>query len=139
MKPLRILVHGLVLLISDYAGIFLGFLAFHYSGSRDQITVQLPVAVVVSIAFYLIWSVLPRVASFLKSLALSSTSEFAWTYVASLAAGPIVFVPLHYFTQGYLTDIENLVSLFLFQVPVNAAAIGLAWKMTRAPISSAAL
>jgi hypothetical protein len=64
-------------------------------------------------------------------LHLHSTAEKRWAFMASLAWGPVVFVPLHYFTQGYLTSVGNIAALIMFQVPVNAIAMLVVFKVTR--------
>jgi len=49
--------------------------------------------------------------------------ELGACFVVSLLWAPLVFVPLHYFTQGYLTSIGNLLTLAVYQFPVNAIAL----------------
>ena len=45
------------------------------------------------------------------------------TGITSLAWTSIIFVPFHYFTQGYLTGAANMVAMLLFQLPVNLFVI----------------
>lgn len=41
----------------------------------------------------------------------------------------LIFVPLHYVSQGYLTSIGNILGIWFFQVPVNLLAILAAHKL----------
>ena len=52
--------------------------------------------------------------------------DLALVLVVALLAGPLLFVPVHYATQGYLTDPGNLRSLRAVQGPVDLAAVALA-------------
>ncbi len=56
MAFLRPIVHGAVLVVADLAGIgWGGVLAYHLTGSADQVWLQLPIAVVVTVAISGIW------------------------------------------------------------------------------------
>jgi hypothetical protein len=68
----------------------------------------------------------------LKDIMLRTKGEFAWAYSSSLLWNPVIFVPFHFLTQGYLTSVGNLVALLLFQLPVNLLAIISAHILTRA-------
>ena len=50
---------------------------------------------------------------------------FRW--LLQLRFRAVVFVPLHFLTQGYLTTTGNLVALALYQAPVNLIALCLVW------------
>ena len=130
MKTVRILLHGLVLLGANLVGIIVGFLMYHALGASSQIETQLPIAALFSVLLYLAWVLLLRKLPFTQ-LTLQNTREHVLVGPCSLFWNPIVFVPLHYFTQGYLTAVGNLIALALFQVPVNAIAILAAWKATQ--------
>lgn len=130
MKTVRILLHGLVLLGANLVGIIVGFLTYHALGARNQIETQLPIAALLSVLLYMAWVLLLRKLPF-SHLALQSAREHVLVGPCSLFWNPISFVPLHYFTQGYLTAAGNIMALALFQVPVNAVAILAAWKATR--------
>lgn len=40
----------------------------------------------------------------------------------ALLCAPVVFIPMHYVTQGYLTAASNIVAIWIFQAPVNIVA-----------------
>ena len=127
MKTLRVLLSGSVLLFANLVGILVGFMAYCALRPVKQILIQLPIAVLLSVLLYLAWVLLRR-SSGLQRLHLHSSGEYVLGFLASLALGPVIYVPLHYFTQGYLTSADNLVALFVFQVPVNAFAVAVgAW------------
>ena len=118
MKLLRIAAHGFVLCIANQMGIIIGFSAFHFLGSNNQIAVQAPIAAVITLIIFLMWTYFLRIFPF-KILRLPSAREFSWVFIASLAWGPIAFIPIHLTTQGYLTGMGNIIALFTFQLPVN--------------------
>ena len=115
--------HSLVLVIADLAGIAGGALAaFRILGVANQIVLQLPIAILLSVGSYWVWMFTLR-AFRLGDLQLVSSKELGTCLLFSVLWAPLVFVPLHYFTQGYLTSIGNLVVLALYQLPVNAVAL----------------
>lgn len=126
-KVFRCGVHGLVLLVGNFAGILIGSAVYNALKPIDQIAVQVPIAVVLSIGGFGVWSLLFRKGRF----ALQGSGELVGTFAASLVWGPAVFVVFHYFSQGYLTGSGNIVALLIFQLPVNAIAILAASKFSQ--------
>ena len=123
MKIVRVGLHSLVLVIADIAGIGAGALAaFRILGVPNQVWLQLPIAVVLSVGCFCAWVLLLRILGW-KVLQPAGSKELRACLAVSLLWAPLVFVPLHYFTQGYLTSIGNLVALALYQVPVNTVAL----------------
>ena len=123
MTVIRVALHSLALVIADIAGIAGGALAaFQILGVPNQAWLQLPVAVVLSAGCFCAWILFLRVLR-LKRLQPAGSRELGACLAASLAWAPLVFVPLHYFTQGYVTSLGNLVALALYQLPVNALAL----------------
>jgi hypothetical protein len=123
MTIIRVALHSLALVIADIAGIAGGALAaFRILGVPNQVWLQLPVAVVLSAGCFCTWILFLRVLR-LKRLQPAGSKELRACLAASLVWAPLVFVPLHYFTQGYVTSLGNLVALALYQLPVNALAL----------------
>ena len=123
MKFLRVALHSLVLVLADIGGIAIGALAaFHILGVPNQVWLQLPLAVVLTPAGFCGWILLLRVLGW-KPLLPAGAKELQACWVASLVWAPLVFVPLHYLTQGYLTSLGNLVALAMYQLPINALAL----------------
>ena len=119
MKIFRILLNGLVLFFANFIGIFVGFMVYHFARPANQIAVQLPIAAIISIVLFLAWILLSHRIPFLRPLVLYDAVGIVGTFIASLVWAPIVFVPFHYFTQGYLTAAGNIIAMLLFQLPVN--------------------
>lgn len=115
--------HGAVVMVADLVGIGSGgVLAYYLTGSVNQVWLQLPVAVVVTIALSGLWMAGTRLRR-LAPLQPRSANELAWCLVASLVWGIVVFVPVHYATQGYVTGLGNTVALALYQLLVNTVAL----------------
>lgn len=130
MAVFRVAAHGFVLLVANFTGIIVGFMAYCAVRPADQIAMQLPIAILLSILLFLAWTLILRNLPF-RRLSLQGYLEFIWTFGASLIWAPVVFVPLHYFTQGYLTSAGNIISVLVFQIPVNTVALVWAWRITQ--------
>jgi hypothetical protein len=124
--------HSLVLTGADVAGIALGALAaFRILGTANKVALQLPIAVVMSVGLFCAWMLLVRILRF-RGLRFQGAREPGVCLVLSLLWAPLVFVPLHFFTQGYLTSTGNLVALAIYQLPVNAFALFGPWTPRKA-------
>jgi len=130
MRLFRILLHGLLLFLANSAATYAGFIVFRLMKPANQIAIQVPIAAVLSVLLFVMWSLLVRVLPF-RRLILRTPFEFAWVFLAALLWNPLVFVPLHYLTQGYFTSPGNIMASMIFQFPVNLAALALAWAITR--------
>ncbi len=123
MAIVRRATHSLVLVAADLAGIGAGAaIAFRLLGKPNQVWLQLPLAVVISVASFCAWILCLRVFRWTR-LRPSEPNDFISTLAVSLVWAPLIFVPLHYFTQGYLSSIGNLIALAIYQIPVNALAL----------------
>ena len=118
MKALSNAIHGLVLCISNLVAIIVGFFIYLSLGFGNQIIIQAPIATFLTMVFFLMWLYFLRMIP-IKILHFPTTKDFSWIFIASLAWGPIAFIPLHFATQGYVTGIGNIIGLFMFQLPVN--------------------
>jgi hypothetical protein len=125
LKAFRIILHSLVLALADLAGILGGFMAYK-ALEFPQLVIQLPVAVAVSILLFLAWSILLPVRGG-QQLRLLDLKELLLVFFGTAAWAPLVFVPLHFFTQGYWTAQENLVALALYQIPTNLISLCTVW------------
>ncbi|MDP6419640.1 MAG: hypothetical protein QGG80_09350 [Candidatus Krumholzibacteria bacterium] len=119
---MKILIHGLAILFSNFAAIYLGFLAWYLLRPGGQLAVQVPLAALLSILGILLWFAIARRCRWMPG----QQKEWIWIYLASLIWNPLVFVPLHYISQGYLTGTGNILALWTFQIPVNLLALFLA-------------
>ena len=138
MKTIRVGLHSLVLVVADIAGIAGGALAaFQILGVANQVALQLPLAVLLSVGCFWAWICSLRVLR-LRNLQIVSTSELVTCFGLSFLWAPLVFVPLHYFTQGYLTSIGNVVALAFYQLPVNGLALFGPWLLQQCKSESSA-
>jgi hypothetical protein len=135
MKIIRIVLHSFVLAIGCLVSILIGFgfyLLIRTTWPVDQLLIQAPVAVVVLIlgftAWYLVISRFPR-----SGLHLTGPGEIIAVYFLSLIWTPLIFLPLHYLTQGYISSLDNLLAILYFQIPTNIVALMTAISLVRQP------
>jgi hypothetical protein len=120
--------HGLVLAIINIVAILIGFALHRMIGGRDQVATQTMAGAVITIAAFILWvRLVPRLTS--RIVRPTAVRELAWTFVLALAWGAVVFLPLHYFTQGYVTSFSNITALWGFQAPVNLLALLIAYRL----------
>jgi hypothetical protein len=132
VKILRAGLHGLVLVIADLAGVGGGAIAaFQVWGVPNQVWLQLPIAVGLSIILFSTWMLVLGASGF-RRLQFLEAKEAGVCLVLSVVWAPAIFVPLHYVTQEYLTSIGNLIALALYVLPVNALALAASSVLQRA-------
>ena len=137
MKAILVGLHSFALVAADLAGIGIGGgVAYHITGKPNQVWLQLPLAVVLSAVFFCAWILLLRAAGLKRLQPLPA--QLGPCLVCSLLLAPLIFVPLHYFTQGYLTSIGNLLALAFYQLPVNVVAFSASLVMWRLKPSTVA-
>ena len=133
MTLLRVCLHSVVLTMTDLGTIILAFVFYSLLSSMvpvNQIVVQGSIAALLCILIYALWSLaVTRLP--IKTLSLQRSSEIIWTYFAALMWVPVIFIPLHYFTQGYITSFGNIIAIWLFQIPVNLLALLIAKKILK--------
>ena len=121
MTLLRVCLHSFVLTITDLGTIILAFGFYSLLRSImsvNQRVVQGSIAAIFCIIIFALWSlVVTRLPT--KTLSLQGNRELVWTYFAALLWVPVIFIPLHYITQGYFTSFGNIIAIWLFQIPVN--------------------
>ena len=121
MTLLRVCLHSFVLTITDLGSIILAFGFYSILRSImsvNQRVVQGSIAAIFCIIIFALWSlVVTRLPT--KTLSLQGNRELVWTYFAALLWAPVIFIPLHYITQGYFTSFGNIIAIWLFQIPVN--------------------
>jgi len=102
---------------------------FHLLKPANQMAAQLPVAVILSIAGFIFWNLLMRI-HLLKSVVIKEKQELIYIYFVALVWAPVIIVPLHYITQGYLTSFGNIIAIWIFQLPVNLVSIVAAYLIS---------
>ena len=130
MRIFKILLHALALAAFNLAAILAGFAFYKISGISNQLAAQIPAAVLLSAFGFALWyTIAYRVGG--ERLRLRGLSAYAGAYVAAFAWLPIIFVPLHYVSQGYLTSFANIYYTWLFQALANALALAAAYAAAR--------
>ena len=110
--------HGFALASIQLFAILAGFGVHSFIRLVNQIAIQLPVAVLVSVGGFFFWIWFLGKAN-LRWLNLISRKGLVGTLLVSFIWAPALFIPLHYFTQGYLTSLGNILAIWSFQAPVN--------------------
>ena len=121
MTLLRVCLHSFVLTITDLGSIILAFGFYSILRSImsvNQRVVQGSIAAIFCIIIFALWSLVVTCLP-TKTLSLQGNRELVWTYFAALLWVPVIFIPLHYITQGYFTSFGNIIAIWLFQIPVN--------------------
>lgn len=112
---------GLGLGVIDLGAIVAGFAAYSIARPAGQLAIQIPVAVMLTVGLFAVTCRALGPARWRPG-----PGGWSLVYLASMLSAPLVFVPLHYVTQGYWTSYGNLVGLGLFQLPTNALAVVIA-------------
>jgi hypothetical protein len=116
------ILHGFAMAVVTLVAMIVGFAIYNLVGLRNQIAVQVLTAGVVCVVAFAVWGfVVHRLSR--GSLSLAGLKELGGAYAAALLWTPVLFVPVHYATQGYLTSFGNILSTWMFQVPFNLLAL----------------
>jgi hypothetical protein len=135
MRILRVGLHSVVLAVGCLVSILVGFGLYNLLRNNwavDQLVIQAPAAVLVLILGFSVWYMLIN-RSPLPGIRLGGVGELVAVYILSLCITPLIFLPLHYLTQGYISSMDNLLSILYFQVPTNIIALLTALYLVRQP------
>lgn len=134
MKIARVLYHGLAVTLIDLGCILIGYAVWWVLRQMGAVTSQLLVQaasagflILTAVAF---WIELFPIARW-KPMHLRSGLEYWLVLPASLLWFPVLFYPLHFMTQGYMSKFENVLAVWAFQLPVNALALWAAYSNAR--------
>ena len=129
MRALTVVLHGGALYGANFVSILLGFVVYHVVRPAPQRVVQVPVALILSIIGFVLWY---RVCERLPwaFLHLRAPGDFFWVYLMALVWNPLIFVPTHYFTQGYLTSFGNIAASWIFQLVVNVLVLSVVYAFS---------
>ena len=132
MKVLTPAVNGLLLCGVNIFFVLAGFVAFGIFQPGSQLLIQLPIAFGGSVLGF----VLVDHAMHLRGwLPLRDGRQRLLTYIAAFVWFPLIFMPLHYFTQGYVSAFSNVASMWFFQAIANGIAllvVHLQWEESQA-------
>lgn len=116
-----VLIHSSTLALINLAGILVGFAVYHLSGVDHQIAVQIPVAVLFTVVAFVAWQWMTRRTRI--AWGRTGTRQRVMVFLLAFVWAAVVFVPLHFFTQGYLSAWSNVTALWAFQAPANLLAL----------------
>jgi hypothetical protein len=134
MKVFKIILHSLILAIINIISIVFGFGIYHFLTRYNQLAIQVPIASVFSIIVFTSWIVIIKYRDISKIFP-EGWLHFLLIFLFSLAWLPIIFVPLHYITQGYLTYFGNIYLNWIFQMPTNIVIVLIAYFIIVSPKS----
>lgn len=119
---MKYIFYGLLLSLINLISIILGFVFYYLFKTPNQIEIQLPTAVILSCLFFTM-----SVFLLIKSKKEISMSVFSVIriYLFSMLWTPVMFVPLHYMTQGYLTSMGNILYTWFFQAVTNILVLAM--------------
>jgi hypothetical protein len=130
MRKRSVLLNGLILALINIVSVIAGFAVYSMLRPTHQIAFQVPLAAVLTVLAFLGWLIVGG-AWLPRPLRLLTVRDLAFTFVAALLWSPIVFLPLHYTTQGYVSSFGNVAGLWLFQIVANAFALVAADRLLR--------
>jgi len=100
---------------------------YYYVRPANQMLFQATVAAVLSIVAFFTGCVLIQSLKH-SGLLFQKGHEFLTVLLSAFLFVPIVFIPLHYFTQGYLTSFGNIAAIWESQLPTNIISVFLVKK-----------
>lgn len=131
MRYRNILLQSLILTLTNMGAILIAFGIYKLILqiiSVNQRAVQTPMAILVNIVLFAFWTWL--VIRFCSRHSLHKTGDYYLVYFTAGLWNPIIFIPLHYFTQGYITSFGNIIVLWMYQVIVNLPVLALSWWLS---------
>ncbi len=124
MRRRDLFLHAILLGILNLIAVAIAFFLWKLVGGPQR-SVQGFLAAVIAFAGFWLW--LKFAISRSVTIAQDNWQALSFWFVSCLI--PVaIFVPLHYFTQGYLTSWGNIEALVLLFFPVNFGAAGLMLK-----------
>lgn len=113
---------GVALAVINLSALIVAYGIYYYFRPAPQILFQSVAASALSIIAFFATCALIRKAKHAGPL-FQQRNEFLTLLVSAFLFIPIIFVPVHYFTQGYLTSFGNIAGIWLFQLPTNVISI----------------
>jgi hypothetical protein len=126
----RVLLHALVLAGMNITAIIAGFVVYSIARAPNQLGVQVPVAVGLSVLGFAAWNALIDRRGW-ADLHLRRPLDCVWIYLAVIPCAWLIFIPLHYLTRGYLSSGSNLIALTWFQLAANPLVLAIGLSVAR--------
>ncbi|NJN93459.1 MAG: hypothetical protein HC875_04885 [Anaerolineales bacterium] len=131
----KIALLSFTLTVINIAAILSGYAVYYALRPVNQLLIQIPVALGTSVAalvaLLLVIKHIPlrklsRSATGqgqLMKLLPDSAGDYAWIFVGAMLWVPLIFLPLHFTTQGYVSSAGNIVGIWLFQLAANGIGL----------------
>lgn len=131
MKLRTILLHAFALALINLGCILMAFVIYYLlQQPGNQLLIQGGLAAVFSLSLYTTGTwLLDRLE--MHTWQLYGRRARVMAYLMAFFAFAVMFVPLHFVTQGYWTGVENILFSWGFMAPVNALALWWAGKLQR--------
>jgi hypothetical protein len=116
----KLVFSAMVITLINKAGIATGFITWYFLGTSNQLMVQVPLAMAVSICGTMIW-----LLKFGHWHRLDLEQDAMALFLLILPVGAALWVPIHYLWTGYLTSMGNIVGGWIFAFLANIPAFAL--------------
>ena len=130
MKIFKLVLHSFILAAVNIISVIFGFGIHRFLKQYNQLAVQIPTAVIFSIIVFTTWIVIIKYRNISKIFP-EGWLQLLLIFLWSLTWLPVIFLPLHYITQGYLTSFGNIYWNWLFQIPTNMIAVFFAYLVMK--------
>jgi len=124
---IRLFISAIVITLVNKTGIATGFVTWHYTGAANQLAVQIPLALAISIAGTMLW-----LLKFGRWHRLELERDAFYVFLLILPVGALLWVPIHYLVTGYLTGMGNIIGGWIFAFLANVPAFALSahfWRL----------
>ena len=131
MKIIRLGIYSGILTAINLTTIILAYGIYYLTMPVNKIVFRAPLAGIFTITVFVVWAFL--LGNFLPSfLGIKNLVEYPLIWLMSFIWCPVFYVPLHYITQAHLSAFNNILVIWLFQLPVNLLAILILLVINRA-------
>jgi hypothetical protein len=121
LKIIRVLLNSLLLSLIIVGSLLLSYLFCLKFLAPEQLSFQTPIAVVLSLALYLLWSWLGQ-KSALRRVGLQTRKQFLVAYLVSFLWTPFILIPLQFAVRGVVPTPADIGVTWWFQFPVGLTA-----------------
>jgi len=129
---LRILLHSFFLISANLFSVMVAFVVVQVAVIDEEKIIQSSLALVINIGVYwLAYKIMHGIQE--DVMKIDDYSMFAIILLVSLALLPTIFYPMYYFTQGYWSSFDNLLTTWPFQLIVNGLCLVLNFFIISTP------
>lgn len=131
----KIALLSFTLTVINIAAILSGYAVYYALRPINQLLIQIPVGLGASVIAFAALLLVIKHMPFRKldssaagrgqllELLPVSAGDYAWIFVGAMLWVPLIFLPLHFTTQGYVSSAGNIVGIWLFQLAANGIGL----------------